>query len=174
LILDVDGVMTDGKKFYDKEGNVVLKNFCDKDWTAIKRFKAANVDVFFITGDPFNAKILENRNLPFIVNRGSGFHNDKSNFLKDIIQKYNIDVNQTIYVGDDVFDIKIMQQLKYSFCPSDAPNEVKKYSISLHGTGGENLIKELFDLLQEKQLITVSEFDAELIKIYDLDIKESF
>ena len=40
IILDVDGVMTDGKKYYDRDGKVVLKNFCDKDWTAIKRFRA--------------------------------------------------------------------------------------------------------------------------------------
>ena len=40
VILDVDGVMTDGKKYYDRDGKVVIKNFCDKDWTAIKRFRA--------------------------------------------------------------------------------------------------------------------------------------
>ena len=34
-ILDVDGVMTDGKKYYDRDGNVVIKNFCDKDWTEV-------------------------------------------------------------------------------------------------------------------------------------------
>ena len=73
VILDVDGVMTDGKKYYDRDGNVVLKNFCDKDWTAIKRFRAIGIPVVFLTGDPFNATILKNRNLPYVVNRGDGF-----------------------------------------------------------------------------------------------------
>ena len=63
VILDVDGVMTDGKKYYDRDGNVVMKNFCDKDWTAVKRFRAIGIPVVFLTGDPFNAKILSNRNL---------------------------------------------------------------------------------------------------------------
>ena len=62
LILDVDGVLTDGKKYYDSKGKVVMKTFCDKDWTAIKRFKALGVQVVFLTGDPFNTKIASQRN----------------------------------------------------------------------------------------------------------------
>ena len=54
LILDVDGILTDGKKQYDREGNVRMKTFCDKDWTAIKRFRALGINVIFLTGDPFN------------------------------------------------------------------------------------------------------------------------
>ena len=49
------------------DGNVVMKNFCDKDWTAVKRFRAIGIPVVFLTGDPFNAKILNNRNLPYVV-----------------------------------------------------------------------------------------------------------
>ena len=62
LILDVDGIMTDGIKYYDREGTVKLKTFCDKDWTAIKRFRAIGINVVFLTGDPYNVSILENRN----------------------------------------------------------------------------------------------------------------
>ena len=43
LILDVDGVLTDGKKYYNRDGDVVMKTFCDKDWTAIKRCIKANL-----------------------------------------------------------------------------------------------------------------------------------
>ena len=42
LILDVDGEM-DETKFYDRDGNVVLKNFCDKDWTSIKKVSCSLV-----------------------------------------------------------------------------------------------------------------------------------
>ena len=65
LILDVDGIMTDGVKYYDKEGVVKLKTFCDKDWTAIKRFKSIGIQVLFLTGDPFNEAIAKNRNIDF-------------------------------------------------------------------------------------------------------------
>ena len=57
ILLDIDGVMTDGRKYYDKEGTVRLKTFCDKDWTAIKRFRALGIQVAFLSGDGFNANI---------------------------------------------------------------------------------------------------------------------
>ena len=109
IILDVDGVMTDGKKYYDRDGNVVIKNFCDKDWTAIKRFRAIGIPVVFLTGDAYNATILKNRNLPYVVNRGEGFHRDKVNFLDDILTEYECDAKETVYVGDDLFDMGVMK-----------------------------------------------------------------
>ena len=109
IILDVDGVMTDGKKYYDRDGKVVLKNFCDKDWTAIKRFRALDIPVLFITGDPYNEMILSNRNLPTVVNRGEGFHRDKVNFLPDVLKEYDVSADEVAYLGDDLFDYRIMQ-----------------------------------------------------------------
>jgi 3-deoxy-D-manno-octulosonate 8-phosphate phosphatase KdsC-like HAD superfamily phosphatase len=77
LILDVDGVLTDGKKYYDNTGSVLLKTFCDKDWTTIKRFKSIGLNVVFITGDPFNKFIEKKRNIKVYLNRKDGSHIDK-------------------------------------------------------------------------------------------------
>ena len=115
VILDVDGVMTDGKKYYDRDGNVVIKNFCDKDWTAIKRLRAIGIPVLFITGDPYNEMILSNRNLPTIVNRGEGFHRDKINFLPQALEEYNCTADEVVYFGDDLFDYKIMEGVGYAY-----------------------------------------------------------
>lgn len=174
IILDVDGVMTDGKKFYDKEGTVVLKTFCDKDWSAIKRFRAIGIPVIFITGDPYNEQILKNRNLPCIVNRGKGFHSDKSNYLNDILKQYDVGQSEVLFLGDDIFDLGIMKIVGHAYCPSDAPEIVKSNSKILQGRGGENLIKELFDTLEKDNLIPVVDFNKTLEKVYELDIKESF
>ena len=57
VILDIDGVMTDGKKFYDKNGDVLCKQYNDKDFTAIKRFMATGIDVCFLSGDNWNKVI---------------------------------------------------------------------------------------------------------------------
>ena len=153
IILDVDGVMTDGKKYYDRDGNVVTKNFCDKDWTAIKRFRAIDIPVVFLTGDPYNATILKNRNLPYVVNRGEGFHRDKVNFLDDILTEYECDAKETVYVGDDLFDMGVMKKIKYSYCPRDAPR---------------------CDTLELKGLIPFVPYDEVMEKIYELDLKEKF
>ena len=126
VILDVDGVMTDGVKYYDREGTVKLKTFCDKDWTAIKRFRAIGVDVVFLTGDPYNVSILENRNLHVIANRGSGFHSDKKNYLDEILEQYNCSVKETAYVGDDLFDIGIMGRSSIHIVQEMPPGSKRK------------------------------------------------
>ena len=54
LILDIDGVLTDGTKVYDVDHKPVYKKFMCKDITAIKRFIAAGVKVIMISGDNYN------------------------------------------------------------------------------------------------------------------------
>jgi|TARA_A200000159_G_scaffold163823_1_gene191389 3-deoxy-D-manno-octulosonate 8-phosphate phosphatase (KDO 8-P phosphatase) len=174
LILDVDGIMTDGVKYYDKEGVVKLKTFCDKDWTAIKRFRAIGIDVVFLTGDPYNVSILENRNLHVIANRGSGFHSDKKNYLDAILDEYKCTAKETAYVGDDLFDLGIMKRVKYSYCCRDSPRCVRDTANILSTEGGKNAIMHLYDTLELKGLIPFVPYDEVIDKIYELDLKEKF
>ena len=86
LILDVDGVLTDGKKYYNRDGDVVMKTFCDKDWTAIKRFKALGIKVLFLSGDPFNEKIAKKQNFFRTLTDETAKHKNK-NLDEKIIKK---------------------------------------------------------------------------------------
>lgn len=174
VILDVDGVMTDGTKYYDRDGKVVLKLFCDKDWTAIKRFRAIDIPVVFITGDPYNEMILKNRNLPVVVNRGDGFHRDKVNFLDEVLNEYNCERENVVYLGDDLFDYGIMNKVGYPYCVSNSPRTLKKISDVLQCNGGENAVMYLFEELEDKNLIPIVSYDTVMEKIYDLDLKEKF
>ena len=174
IILDVDGVMTDGKKYYDRDGKVVLKNFCDKDWTAIKRFRALGIPVLFITGDPYNEMILSNRNLPTVVNRGEGFHRDKVNFLPDVLKEYDVSADEVAYLGDDLFDYRIMQEVGYPYCVDDSPRSLQQISYPLHCKGGENAVMYFFEDLEDRELIPVVPSDVVMGKIYELDLKEKF
>ena len=174
VILDVDGVMTDGAKYYDRDGKVVLKLFCDKDWTAIKRFRAIGIPVVFITGDPYNEMILKNRNLPVVVNRGEGFHRDKVNFLGDVLQEYNCTAEEVVYLGDDLFDYAIMDAVGYPYCVSNAPRTLLEISTVLQCEGGENAVMYLFESLEDANLIPKIPFSEVMTKIYELDLKEKF
>ena len=174
IIFDVDGVMTDGIKYYDREGTVKLKTFCDKDWTAIKRFRAIGIKVVFLTGDPYNVSILENRNLHVIANRGSGFHRDKANYLDDILKQYDCTEKETAYVGDDLFDIGIMKKVRYPICMLDSPRIVRQIARVLPVNGGENVIMSLFDVFEIDGLIPCFSYDKVMDKIYELDLKEKF
>lgn len=175
IILDVDGVMTDGRKYYDREGNVRMKTFCDKDWTAIKRFRALGIKVIFLTGDSFNVAIAENRNIDVYVNRDSGGkHTDKVEFLADICEEYEVKPNEIVYVGDDIFDIQIMKAVGFKYCPKDSPAEVRKIADVLKNLGGHNVVAELFDVLNLESRLEDYEFDEHLQKVYELDSQEKF
>ena len=65
LILDVDGILTDGTKIYNEEHEVLGKRYLCKDFTAIKRFIAAGVKIVMLSGDNFNRKMANKRNIDF-------------------------------------------------------------------------------------------------------------
>ena len=186
VILDVDGVLTTGKKYYNREGEVKLKSFCDKDWTAIKRFKAIGIPVIFITGDPYNKQILDNRNLENYICRSGVFREefkkdevvevlDKAELLPEICEKYDCSVREIVYAGDDLLDIGIMRKIEWTFCPQDAPQMVKDIASStLKQNGGNNFVVALFESLEVLKLIPTYSFDEVIDKIYALDAKEKF
>lgn len=174
LILDVDGILTDGKKYYDRDGNVRMKTFCDKDWTAIKRFRALGIEVIFLTGDPFNVTIAENRNIDVYVNRSSdGEHKDKIDFFADICIEHKVIPEEVAYAGDDIFDIRIMQAVGFAYCPSDAPGEVRKIATSF-GIGGQNFVMSLFDHMRKEKMLPKYDIKEHLELVYELDRKEKF
>lgn len=173
IILDVDGILTDGKKYYDREGTVQYKTFCDKDWTAIKRFRALGIAVIFLTGDPFNESIARNRKIDCIVNRANGAHSDKSTYLPGICKQYNVAAEEIVFAGDDIFDVGLMR-LVASYCPSDAPDIVKQHARELPSPGGENFVMKLFDSLDRAGSLPTWEFDSHLQAVYDLDSREKF
>lgn len=175
LILDVDGVLTDGKKYYDSKGTVVMKTFCDKDWTAIKRFKAIGVQVVFLTGDPFNTAIASKRNIDCIVNRKDGKHTDKADYLTTLCDKYNVVPENVAFVGDDIFDLGLMQKVKYKYCPADAPEELQEIVTDIiHESGGHNCIMVLWDMVTQAKLIPKYKIEQHMEDVYKLDIKEKF
>lgn len=174
LILDVDGVLTDGKKFYDNTGKTVMKSFCDKDWTSIKKLQALGVKVLFLTGDPFNTEIAKNRNIPCIVNRQSNKHFDKSFYLSGIERQYNIGKNQIAYIGDDIFDYKIMSQIYYSFTVLDAPEILRTKFTVLPCKGGQNVVQCFIEYAEQHGIIPCTNIENIIDLIYDYDQKESF
>lgn len=164
LILDVDGVLTDGKKYYDSTGRAVLKTFCDRDFTAIKKFKAAGWNVVFLSGDSnVNESVAKNRNIPFYCNRINGEMINKVNFLERLCRQFKTDINETVYVGDDVFDIDILKAVKWPFCPFNADSAVKNIAINLNAKSGECCIAELYDYFLNSGIVkpvTIEQIEA--------------
>jgi 3-deoxy-D-manno-octulosonate 8-phosphate phosphatase (KDO 8-P phosphatase) len=154
LILDVDGVLTDGTKVYDENHKVLSKSFRCKDFTAIKRLIASGIKVIMVSGDNFNKTMAEKRNIEFYCSRNSDLSLDKSRYVDLFEEKYKIDSQYMSFVGDDYFDLSIFKRLKWTFCPSDSPKIIKDISYRcLNSAGGQGTIVELYDFLIENEFI---------------------
>jgi len=170
LCLDIDGILTDGSKLYDKTGLCIGKSFRDQNWTALKRFRAAGIIVLALTGDPWNEEICHNRRIPVAITRG----HDKLEFLPIICKDHNVSPEEIAYIGDDLFDIKLLEKIGYPFAPSDATSECASVSRVLKSKGGENILMELFYHCRGLGIIPTLPFDEEMQKIKELDKHEHF
>ena len=170
VILDIDGVLTDGRKYYDKNGMPFAKTYCDKDFTAIKRLRGASVRVCFLSGDDFvNKSMAKNRNIDFYSARGI----DKANFIQEFEETYKVDRSNMLYIGDDLFDASILRGVGHAFCPADACLQIKEICgprNTLSSPGGSNAIMELVQILLDRGLVP----DASMAQIENLDKEERF
>jgi len=166
VILDIDGVLTDGTKYYDSNANVIYKCYNDKDFTAIKRIKASNIEVCFLSGDNnVNEAMAKKRNIKFYSGRLLNGVMSKKEMLKTILNDYNVTSKETIYVGDDIFDIEVMNEVSLAFCPNDSPKIVKDNCICLDISGGKGVISYLFEYLLNNDY--VNEPNIEIVKKID-------
>ena len=130
LILDIDGVMTDGTKLYGLDGLTMGKRYCDRDFTSIKQFKAAGVQVCFLSGDDkVNEQMAKNRKTDFYYSRGR----EKTDYLSEFEKTYNSFVKSNtpftltiLYFQSDKLKLFKLESNKKSIagrfviCPSSA------------------------------------------------------
>tara|TARA_Y100001949_G_C15966832_1_gene321951 strand:+ start:126 stop:620 length:495 start_codon:yes stop_codon:yes gene_type:complete len=150
LILDMDGVMTDGTKTYNLEGEVISKAFYDHDFSAIKKFKADSLQVCFLSGDRrVNEKVAQNRKIDFYHSEAGS---DKVDLLTMLCDKYEVLPAEIAYVGDDVLDSRIMESVGFPYCPANAANEIAEICLKrgkiLSRNAGSGVIDELYFFLK--------------------------
>jgi 3-deoxy-D-manno-octulosonate 8-phosphate phosphatase (KDO 8-P phosphatase) len=146
LVLDIDGVLTNGTKLYSLDGTVAGKRYNDRDFTAIKRFLTEGIDVVFLSGDKaVNEAMAKLRGIEFVYAKSLDGNIEKSIYVDEIRQKYGAET--LAYVGDDFYDLSGMSVADLSFCPADASPEVKSFaSRVLSSRGGHGVVAELFNL----------------------------
>lgn len=150
LILDVDGVMTDGTKAYGLDGLVVWKKFADIDFTAIKKFQSRGWRVCWLSADKVvNEIVAANRHIDFWYSRDDDGSINKVRWLHKLISHYNIPLEDVIYVGDDLFDVPIIKAVMAgggrAFYPSNAAPQMQHISgiEALGKSGGGGAIMDL-------------------------------
>ena len=159
LVLDIDGVMTNGTKVYDNDHNVLSKSYNDKDFTAIKIFKKIGVDVCFLSSDTaINRGMALERDIDFFYSRNPDGTISKAKFIPSLIERYDTSPEHIVYIGDDLFDLDIMLELPFAnrVCPSDAPKYLQdKCGCVLTRSGGTGVVAEFLELFAKTNNIDV-------------------
>jgi 3-deoxy-D-manno-octulosonate 8-phosphate phosphatase (KDO 8-P phosphatase) len=149
LILDVDGVLTDGRLFFDNEGTE-YKCFHARDGHGIKLLRQTGVDIAVISGRNSNSVALRMKSLGIAhVYQG---HENKRNAFAELLEKTGIKPEQAAHVGDDLLDLPIMTQVGLAIAVSDANFAVKEradWCTTL--PGGQGAVREVCDLIMRAQ-----------------------
>jgi len=145
LILDVDGVMTDGRIILGDDGSE-YRAFNVKDGLGIKLAQEVGIRVAIITGK--ESRIVARRAEQLGIEDCYCGYPDKFQAYKQILAKYNIRDKEIAFVGDDINDLPIMERVGFRAAVGDAHPEVKKVADYVtQACGGDGAVREVVDLL---------------------------
>lgn len=144
LVLDVDGVMTDGGMYYTESGDQ-FKKFNTKDGMAIKVAQEKGLKVGFLSSGS-TQHIIQNRAKTLGVEYVYVGSRPKLEVLNDWCAQQEITTSEVAYVGDDINDLEVLDEVAFSGCPADAVEPVKmKVNVVLTRKGGDACIREFVD-----------------------------
>ncbi|MBJ3814866.1 3-deoxy-manno-octulosonate-8-phosphatase KdsC [Shimwellia pseudoproteus] len=145
LILDVDGVMSDGLIYMGNNGEE-LKAFNVRDGYGIRCALTSGIDVAIITGR--KAKLLEDRCHTLGINHLYQGQSDKLIAFADLQTRLGIPAEQIAYIGDDLIDWPVMQKIGLSAAVADAhPLLLPRVDYVTRINGGRGAVREVCDLL---------------------------
>lgn len=145
LILDVDGVLTDGKIIYT-DGGVEIKAFDVRDGHGIKLVMRSGMDVALITAR--QSSVVDHRAKDLGIDLVYQGMKDKLRAFDEILEKKSLKPEDVAYVGDDIIDLPVLKRAGFSCAVSDAVAEVKgavDYVASRPGGGGA--VREICELI---------------------------
>lgn len=145
LVLDVDGVLTDGSISYTDDGKEI-KTFNAKDGQGIAMLTKLGIKVAIITAR--TSSIVQKRandlGIQYVF-QGAKNKLEKLEYLKTTL---NLTNDEIAYMGDDLPDIPVLNVVGIKACPNDAVDEVKRIcNFKATKNGGRGAVRELTDLI---------------------------
>lgn len=123
MAFDVDGVLTDGRLFYNEEGEC-LKAFHALDGYGLRLLKECGVTVALVTGR--DGDIVSRRAIDLGINEVHLGIRDKASVLQQLAQNYGLDMQQIGYMGDDLIDLAAMKKVGFAASVPSAPAYIKQ------------------------------------------------
>lgn len=125
LIFDVDGVLTDGRLFFDDKG-IEYKAFHSRDGHGIKMLHEGGVEMAIITGRQSETVRHRMENLGIsLVYQGQ---RDKRPAYLELLDRLGLEAEEVAYMGDDVVDLPVMTQVGLAIATADAHPMVLQYA----------------------------------------------
>ncbi len=151
LLLDVDGILTDGSIIYTDTGEEI-KKFNAKDGLGIKFLMHAGIRIGIITGRKSNALTSRCRDLGINI-IFDGITN-KINALESILEHTGISPDETAFAGDDLPDLAVMKRVGLSITVPDAsPDVMEKADMITSFKGGHGAVRQICEaILKAKDL----------------------
>ncbi|KAF0155658.1 MAG: 3-deoxy-D-manno-octulosonate 8-phosphate phosphatase (KDO 8-P phosphatase) [Syntrophaceae bacterium] len=145
LVLDIDGVMTDGSIIMDSDGRE-MKNFNVRDGHGLVMIQRHGIQVAILTGRTSTVVDHRARDLK-ITEVYQGALNKKEIFAQ-ILKKNNLTPDTISYMGDDIVDIPVLKMVGFSVAVADALDLVKKtVDYITVNRGGQGAVREICEML---------------------------
>jgi len=149
LILDVDGVMTDGRIIMDNEGRET-KNFNVRDGHGIKLIQRYGIKVAILTGR--QSKVVEHRAKDLEIDDVYQKVFNKKEIFQKILKKHKLSADAAAFMGDDIVDIPVLKSVGFSAAVADAVDVVKKsVDYITNNKGGYGAVREVCELILKAQ-----------------------
>lgn len=145
LLLDVDGVLTNGTVFVNENGEACL-GFSIYDGMGIALFKKAGFDVGFLSGRASMA-VAKRASMLGVSDCYLGIA-DKSAIYSEILIKHGLKDCEVAYAGDDLIDLPVLRRVGFSVAVPNAVDAVlKEVDWVTERKGGEGAVRELIDAI---------------------------
>jgi 3-deoxy-D-manno-octulosonate 8-phosphate phosphatase (KDO 8-P phosphatase) len=149
LLLDVDGVLTDGRLYFSNQGDE-FKTFSTLDGHGIKMLQKSGVKVGIITGRTSNlvAKRANDLGIKILVQG----REDKWEALQEILKEHPVALEEIAFMGDDWPDLTVMCRVGLALTPANGHASVVDHSHwQSQARGGEGAVREACDMLMKAQ-----------------------
>jgi 3-deoxy-D-manno-octulosonate 8-phosphate phosphatase (KDO 8-P phosphatase) len=149
LLLDVDGVLTDGTIILDNQGNE-LKAFHVRDGHGIKLAQRSGIAIGIITGRKSEVVNIRARELG-IQEVYQGAH-EKILAYESVIAKYGVEDSEVAYIGDDIVDVEIFKRVGMAVGVADADPAIRPHvDLIMKTEGGRGAVREFINFVLKSQ-----------------------
>lgn len=149
LLLDVDGVLTDGRIIYDSRGHD-MKFFDVHDGLGVYLLHKAGIKTILITAK--GSRAIKPRARDMRVEAVFENISPKTAVLEKILKKYKCDISEICFVGDDLVDLCLMKKVGFPVAVFNAAPEIKQAAsyITIR-VGGRGAVREIAELILKSQ-----------------------